>query len=508
MNAFKEGYAFFERNAGVYKASSMGSEYVERVSHEIDVLRRDLNSNFSGFETDVNVLKGDIAEFWHADTFNIDAVVKDSEHRAFVERSHGLGSADINTNFGKKYQAKYYKDGPHSAKAQAISFFERFKRYQSKNPDTTFEEYLKQNGISYGEIEKIVNDPLYKDQMRLIPEEQLDSAKEWLKEQIEKEKNRRPEQAKRYQDTLNKLTGRVEDGKGVSSQALSNKEAVSLARMAKDGKIDRATLKKLGISTEDLIKYDNVIHEAVKAGTTSATITFVLKVVPEIYKAVSFLIKNGYIDIDGVKNTGFAVISGTAASFINGCTAAAITTSCKAGLLGEAFKSVDPTIVGVAVVLAMNTLHNSFLAATGKMEAREVANELIKDMFVATCGLIGGGISQGIINIPTLGYLIGNFIGSTIGALVYSTGYSVVMSFCIESGITLFGLVEQNYELPDDVLEAIGADVFKYEEVLPEEIHPEELQPELFRYEQFQPETISIDLLRRGVIGVHRIGYV
>lgn len=508
MNAFEEGYAFFEKNAATAKASFMGAEYVDRVNQEIDVLLRDLNDNFQGYGTKPNILKGDIAEFWHADTFNINAVVNDSAHRAFVERSHGLGSPDIITNFGKSYQAKYYNDGAHSAKAQAITFFERFKRYQAQNPDITFEEYLKQNGILFDDIEKMVDDPLYRDQMRLIPEEQLESAKAWLKKAIEKEKVKRPEQAKRYEDTLKKITGKVEDERGVSSEALSNKDAASLAKLAEDGKIDYQTLKKLGISTEDLIKFDNVIHESLKAGTTAAAITFVLKVVPEIYKAISFLIKNGYIDSFALKESGFSCVSGTASSFINGSAAAAITASCKAGLLGEAYKSIDPSFVGATVVLFMNTMHNSFLVATGKMNQREVANELIKDMFITTCGLVGGGIVKGLSGFPVVGYMAGSFLGSMIGSFVYNTAYSAVLSFSVESGFTLFGLVEQNYEMPDEAMEAIGLEVFKYETFNPEIFSPEEVKLNQFHFEEFQPETLSLSILRRGVIGVHSIGYI
>ena len=49
-----------------------------------------------------------MAEFWHAGTFNIDATVKGSNHRAEVLRSHDLGSVDITTNCGKNYSSKYF----------------------------------------------------------------------------------------------------------------------------------------------------------------------------------------------------------------------------------------------------------------------------------------------------------------------------------------------------------------------------------------------------------------
>lgn len=39
------------------------------------------------------------------------------------------------------------------------------------------------------------------------------------------------------------------------------------------------------------------------------------------------------------------------------------------------------------------------------------------------------------------------FIGSMLGGIVYSAGCNVAISFCVNSGFTMFGLVEQNYDL-------------------------------------------------------------
>ena len=77
MDAFAEGYSFFEKNSGSYTAAAMGDAYVGDVNNEIATLLKDMNA-FEGFKTKPDALKGDIAEFWHSDTFNIDAVVKGS----------------------------------------------------------------------------------------------------------------------------------------------------------------------------------------------------------------------------------------------------------------------------------------------------------------------------------------------------------------------------------------------------------------------------------------------
>jgi hypothetical protein len=45
-------------------------------------------------------------------------------------------------------------------------------------------------------------------------------------------------------------------------------------------------------------------------------------------------------------------------------------------------------------------------------------------------------------------------------------------------------------------------------EIEQEEFKPQQFAFKDFSYEEFKPESISIEVLRRGVIGVQQIGYV
>lgn len=505
MEGFAEGYSFFEKNSGSYTAAAMGDAYVCDITDAIGVLRDDMNA-FNGFNTKPDALKGDIAEFWHSDTFNINAIVRGSKSRTYVNRSHDFASADVSSNFGKNFGLKYYKTGTESAKQQAKSVFEKFKEYQSQGGKDSLDEYLAKRGLD--DIDTILNDPIYSGQLRVIPKDQLEEATKWLQRKILEEGSKRPEQVARYQETLKMLTDKIKDGKGTESIALTKEEAEQLARLAKEGKITNETLKKLGISTEELIKYEYVMKQAFKAGVSAATISMILKVAPEIYKAISYLIRNGELDENQFRKIGFAALKGGTEGFVRGSVSAAITTACKAGLWGEAFKSVNPSVVGAVTVIAIDTMKNAFNVAIGKMQSRELASELLKEMFVSTCSLIGGGVSQAFIEIPILGFMLGSFIGSVVGSFAYNLGYNVFISFCIDTGFTMFGLGDQNYELPDEVMEAVGFEVFRYEEFNYEEFKPEEFELKEFQVEEFETETLSIGFLRRGVISVQQIGYV
>lgn len=422
MVGFEEGYKFFVDNSSAIVGAEMSGSYVGTVDEEIKKLINDLNS-LEGFKTSSKMLKGDVAEFWHSGTFNIKAALDGSDHRAFVDRSHDFASTDISTNFGDRYGLKFYSDGQASAKAQAVSIFQRFKEYQSSGGKDGLEKFLQDRG--FDNADSILNDPIYSGQIRVIPREQLEEATKWLSRMIQTESARRPEQVYRYQETLDLLTDRLKDNEGVESIPLSKKEAEELATLAKQGKINA---DDLGLTTEELIKFDNIMQQAFKAGMTAATISLMLKVAPEIYKAISYLIKNGEIDGERFKKIGFAAVSGGAEGFIRGTVSSALTTCCKAGLLGETLKSVDPTIIGTVTVLTMNVVKNAYSVAVGKKTRQQLTGELVRDMYVSAFSLVGGGISQAFIEVPILGYLIGSFVGSIIGSFTYSIGQKAVIA--------------------------------------------------------------------------------
>ena len=509
MSSFEEGYKFFQHNAGVAFAAFHGADYgtgrgvyVDSVEQEISALEESINA-FFGDHTSVKQLKGDIAEFWQAGTFNVNAAMNESAHRAIVNRSNEYGSVDISSNFGKNFGLKYYANAEESAKHQAISVFQRFKYYQSKGGKDSLEKYLFDRHYTSDDV---LNDPVYQGQIRVIPKDQLEEATAWLKDMIATESMRRPEQVKRYQDTLNLLSDRLTDNEGNESIPLSRGDAEKLAVLAKEGKFQA---EDFGISAPELLNMELVVKESLKAGVSAAVISLVLKVGPEVIKSIGYLIENGEIDEDQFKRIGFAAISGSSEGFIRGSVAAAINACCKSGIWGEAYKEINPGIVGTIVAVTMNTIQNAYQVAIGKKTRTELSNELIQDLFVSSAALAGSYIGQIILHqLPVVGYLLGSFVGSVAGAFVFSTGYRAVISFCTETGVTLFGLVEQDYALPEDIIAEMGLATFDYERFEPDKFEPETFSFDTFKMETFVPDNIGITFLRRGVIGVSKIGYV
>lgn len=99
-------------------------------------------------------------------------------------------------------------------------------------------------------------------------------------------------------------------------------------------------------------------------------------------------------------------------------------------------------------------------------------------------------------------------VGSLVGSFTYSVAYKPAISFCVDTGFTLFGLVNQDYVLPEDVIREIGIDVFDYEQLEYDKFKPEGFQFSTFTPDKFEPEKIDMTFLRRGVIGINEIGFI
>ena len=301
---------------------------------------------------------------------------------------------------------------------------------------------------------------------------------------------------------------KIQDGEGTESIPLSTEDAKKIAELSKEGLITEEELKKLGISTEDIIKFEYILKESFKAGLTALQITLILKLAPEIYKAINYLIDNGEIDINQFKKLGIEALQTGSEAFLRGTIAATITGACKAGLWGETLKSINPSIIGTLTIFTLDIIKNSFKVAQGKISRQELANKMTKEMFILSFSLGVGLLSQAFINIPVFSFLIGNFIGSILGSFVYDNVYNIALSFCIDTGFTMFGLVEQDYKIPDYILKEIGIKTFDFKIFKPKTFKFKSFKFKTFEPKTFELKSFKITILRRGVIGVSKIGYI
>ena len=515
MKQFEDGfYSFIKASTISYELSnSIGYvAFTSEIESCITKLVNDLNLNTNPHLSDKapSILKGDIAEFFHGDTFNLIATINQSNNRVNVERSTGLGSVDATSNFGKNFSLKYNNDGTKSAKEQAVTFQQRYALYTKKNPNVSFEEFLAKEGITTNPSQ---TDSIYSNQVRIVARDVLQNARDYAKrkaqENLSNTLNRdRNKIGETWNEVYELLDDRLRDNEGNESIPLSNADATKLAILSKDNKVTEEDLKAMGIDLRQLVSDEIIIQQALQAGLTSAVLSLVMKIGPEIIAFIYSALVENKIDYDDIKKLGKDIVCSEAEAFVRGGLTAALTVAVKTGRFNGTLKELTPSHIGAAVVIAINAIRNTFLYTTGRINRFEVTDNIVKDSIILISSLVGGSISQAIIKIPLLGYLIGNFVGAVVGTVVYTGINTIFMTLCIDTGITLFGLVTQDYILPDDVFNAIGAPIFKCLE-----FKPKEFKPNTFLVKEFSPQktsfqAFSVSTLRRGVISVGKIGYI
>ena len=411
-------------------------------------------------------------EEWSAGTFNIDAIAKDSKDRAVVLHSTEKNSVDIHLKSGTDYSAKSYRTAKQTVKAQA-----RF-----------------DHGTGQAS---------YKGQGRLVPSNLVEGGKQIAHKEALRNESIREDLSKAYYDTEVKLTDKIANKKGVESKPVSRKD---LDKMAKESKKREF---KSGITTKTEIQ---TMKNALKAGYTTAAITVAFQLAPEIYKFIDFLIKNGELDLSQVKDIGEKGISTGTEGFLQGSIAATLQIMCNSGKLGEALKEIKPGPLGAIVSIVLQTVKNSILVAAGKISSNQMGASFINTVVVSSGYLvaakIGGAIGQSLgFNLPVIGYLLGSLVGTSL-CVVYGIGKRQLISFCIDTGFTCFGLVEQSYELPEEVLREIGVDTITIPRTKIETTKIVKANIDTVEINKVRYETIDITVLRRGIIGVNKIGYI
>ena len=478
----QRGWEFASRIVGADMAASQARSYVTTVNDAINTLEQSLRDLRS--DRTIPSIGGDAAEQWHANTFNIDAVAADSSSKAEVltQERHAKWSTDVRLT---------KEDG------------------STEDYGLKYRKYYNQTADDQSLLDVTTREPGYKGQKRLVPSDQKDAVIKYSSQKAQAET--RSDVANAYEDTSRNTVDRVTDGQ-VSSKPLSKDEDLEIARELKEDRID---LEKHGISTKSAIKTEYIVKQAIKAGLSAASITIIMQTAPEIFKAIDYLIKNGELDINQIKYIGTKAVTSGAEGFLRGSIACTLKILCDKGAFGNALKGIDPTLLGTAVALTIETIKNSIYVAAGKMQPREMGDALVDSIIVSggyVVGMnigsaIGGVIGQAIgFELPFVGYVLGSLIGTAF-SVVYNIGKKKLISFCVDTGFTCFGLVEQDYKLPEEVLKELGIDTIPISrtEVSHIEVGMAQVGSSLQRVNY---ETINLKMVKRGIIGVNKVGYV
>ena len=491
--------------AGIY-----GDSYVSAVEDAIHQMEDAINTH-SYRNLDVPRFKGFVFEEWSAGTFNIDAIASGSSDQAIVKHETGYGSVDVHldsNSFGEDYSMKAMKNAEEAAKAQA-----------RLNVET--------------------REALYKGHKRAILSDQLQDAKAEAEKQFLRNKEIRPDVAEAYRETKEQLTDRIKNGKGVEGKPIDSETLKAATKDAKHGEEKgEFRAEDYGVTLESSIKWEYVMKQALKAGYSSAIISAAFQLTPELVKCVDYLRKNGELTVDELKQLGEKTVEVPTIGFINGYLSCALQILIEKGEFGDGLRGVGPEWIGATVAIVISTIKDSILVAMGRKTAREMGASFVDHVAVGSGMVLGqivgpaigakfvettvgmaiihssafiqvNGIITQIIGFefPIIGYIIGSLIGASI-SIAYNIGKKKFLSFCVDTGFTCFGLVEQNYEMPVEYLRSIGVEVVLPDFVEADFTEADYVEADFVEADYVEAETVKFYELKRGIIGVNKIGYV
>lgn len=517
------GYEYYLRNSqlfvGAQQSSLLNGKYIEEIDSRILQLKWVINAgamNMDGSISENPSNHGNLAEYWHAFTYRISAAAKGTSSWAHAEDSPEarriLGGADITTSWKQDYGLKYYDSAKKSGMQQAKTLKQEFKEYQSKHPDCTQEEFLRIHG--YDENADI-NLPKYEGQARLIPADQLEDARRALQKRIDHDlhsgSDAQAADVRALIETRDMLTDHIEGPDGEKSFPLTYKQAKQLQECAKTGSFDP---KDFDIDAAKVADRTLMMENVISAGLTAMWTSALLKVAPEILSCIKQLLDDGLITREDIANIGKAGAEGAASGFIRGVLIAAVTTAAELGYLGPAIKAAafKPDFTsGIAVLVTsmMSIASDSILWAKKDISKQEFFYRAGMTVFMASASYICGVAIQGIlVEFPAVGYMLGSFLGSLIGGALFTVKEKFFISICVQNGWTCFGLVSQDYSLPDDVLREMGFDLVVYDDVDHDEVSYDEVSYDDVSYDDVTYDEIDARYISRGVIGVRKVGWI
>ncbi len=351
---------------------------------------------------------------------------------------------------------------------------------------------------------KAISHPKYFGLPKIVPSDQLEDVKKIAEKLYLRNLHTRPDVAKNYLDTAQRVSDRIVAGNIVSKGAAEQE----LKQMVPELKNDTFSETKYGLTLNEYIEWSNIAKQAGRAAMTAALINAALKIAPDIINFVKKVLNDEKISSDDIKRLGSNVIEGSVEGALRGGIAAFFTIASRSGMLGQAYVNINPSIIGAATVVTINSIKNAFMLYSKKITPYEFADRCIQDSLIISLSTVGLILGQKYIPIPYLGAMIGSMVGTSLATMVSKGTKSFIMKPLMLSGFTFFGLVKQDYTLPDKVLDELGIETVDIEYIDIEYIDEEYVDIENIDIEYVDMEKLEFTMLERGFIKANVVGYI
>ncbi|EMK6938650.1 hypothetical protein V9J84_001739 [Vibrio cholerae] len=403
------------------------SEQIGKMLQEINQANAIINKIASTAQN--SAIKGGFAaETWHAETFNLDAILKDKEVRAFTDNfansplAKNHSTHDIVVMKGNEQvlgaQLKYFQDGGSTQNAFRAT----------------------KDGIAK-----------YKDSDAFIaPSDQIDQIKAAAERDMYRNSQTRPEVAEAAKAVRDKATGNL-DVDGVQSTPLSKRDSELLGQGNKEG-------KELHESLQQEYLNKSTAQQSLRAAKSAAVITTVIAGSINTFQSIK-RVRDGEITAEQatfeiLQNT--AIAAGDSALKAGAATATVSITARNLPTLfaGSAFKRTFANNgVAAVAVCAVDVVQNVVLFAAGKITREELETRSGKNLLQSGAGVAGSSVGAAV---GSLGGPAGALVGAIIGGLITT----MAMSIAIDNHI------EKNFRLTLEATESVASNAMIMHEAL------------------------------------------
>jgi len=293
---------------------------------------------------------------------------------------------------------------------------------------------------------------------------------------------------------------------GAESKPLTESNAREIVKQYRKGpEINR---EQFGLTPREVIQWEDVLRRSTSVATRAAVMSAALQSAPYVLSIAKKAWETGEISGKDFVPMGQAIPKTLLTSRLTAGMTSAIVTSARTGSLGVVLQRIDPTFVAAGVTLGISAMSTSINAIQGDISWPHAAKAVCEDSLILASAMGGAALGQVLIPVPMLGALIGNLVGGAMGRLVIDQAGKVVMGHAVETGWTVFGLVEQDYTVPAHILKASGWQTMDIQWFEPQRPDIQWFRPEAPKIDWFKLNGVDMTVLRRGVVSFGRVGYV
>jgi len=352
---------------------------------------------------------GFAAETWHAESFNLDAILKDQDVRAFTDKFNNSPLAknhstnDIVVMRGQEQvrsaQLKYYKTADDTQKAFRAT----------------------KDGVHQYQDSDVF----------LAPSDQLEGIKQSANRDVLKNQDTRPQVASAAEKVRDRSADHL-DVDGVQSTPLSKQEAEQLGKGSQAG-------KDLHKKMQNDYLNKATIQESLHAARSAALITTVVAGSMNTFHYLQQM-RDGQISAKEAARRILqdTVIAAGDSALKAGAASASVSTAARAmpGLfVGGTFKTTFAKGgMTAAAVCTVDLVQCIVLYACGNMTSQELETRTGKNLFQSGAGVAGASVGAAI---GALGGPLGALVGGIIGGAITTLAMSIALDNHIEKPLRL-----------------------------------------------------------------------